>query len=239
MKRSIFLSLLLLAMVMPAFGQNTIVGKYKKALIIGAHPDDPEFCCGGTALVLQKHGCEVVNVYLTGGEAGIKGVGAAEARAIRTKEATDACAIMGVRFVMLSQVDGATEITKERYAELKAVIEREKPDVVFTHWPIDSHRDHRICSVLTYDAWRQLGHSFDLYYHEAMTGLQTQNWHPDTFVDISDVVEQKHQACRAHVSQDPDDCLKWHIPMERFHGGEYQCRYAESFTKQVWNPARK
>ena len=143
---------------------------------------------------------------------------------------------MGVRHVQLTQVDGACEITKERYAEMKAVIEREKPDVVFTHWPIDSHRDHRICGILTYDAWRQLGHSFDLYYHEAMTGLQTQNFHPDTYVDITDVVETKHKACRAHASQEPDFILEWHIPMERFHGGEYQCKYAEAFVKQVWNP---
>ncbi|MBS7372815.1 MAG: hypothetical protein KIG57_01875, partial [Muribaculaceae bacterium] len=76
----------------------------------------------------------------------------------------------------------------------------------------------------------------DLYYHEAMTGLQTQNFHPDTYVDITDVVETKHKACRAHASQEPDFILEWHIPMERFHGGEYQCKYAEAFVKQVWNP---
>ena len=33
-----------------------------------------------------------------------------------------------------------------------------------------------------------------------------------------------------------DQFLEWHIPMERFHGGEYQCKYAEAFVKQVWNP---
>ena len=237
MKRVVLIFALMVA-VLPLAAQNggSILGKYKKALIIGAHPDDPEYCCGGTALMLQRTGCEVVNVYLTGGEAGIPGKSGDDAKAIRQKEISDACAIMGVRSVQLSQVDGACEITKERYAEMKAVIEREKPDVVFTHWPIDSHRDHRICGILTYDAWRQLGHSFDLYYHEAMTGLQTQNFHPDTYVDITDVVETKHKACRAHASQEPDFILEWHIPMERFHGGEYQCKYAEAFVKQVWNP---
>lgn len=237
MKRVVLIFALMVA-VLPLAAQNggSILGKYKKALIIGAHPDDPEYCCGGTALMLQRTGCEVVNVYLTGGEAGIPGKSGDEAKGIRQKEISDACAIMGVRSVQLTQVDGACEITKERYAEMKAVIEREKPDVVFTHWPIDSHRDHRICGILTYDAWRQLGHSFDLYYHEAMTGLQTQNFHPDTYVDISDVVETKHKACRAHASQEPDFIFEWHIPMERFHGGEYQCKYAEAFVKQVWNP---
>lgn len=239
-KRGLIFCCVMLAAFMvsfASFAQALDLKKYKKALVIGAHPDDPEYCCGGTALMLQRAGCEVVNVYLTGGEAGIPGITGDEAKAIRTKEIHDACAIMGVRYVMLSQVDGATEITKARYEEMKAVIEREKPDVVFTHWPIDSHRDHRICSMLTYDAWRKLGHSFDLYYHEAMTGLQTQNWHPDTFVDITEVVETKHKACRAHASQEPDFILEYHIPMERFHGIEFQCKYAETFVKQIWNPA--
>lgn len=239
-KKVLIVCCVMLAMVV--FGnilhaQALDLKKYKKALVIGAHPDDPEYCCGGTALMLQKAGCEVVNVYLTAGQAGISGISGDEAKAIRTKEINDACAIMGVRYVMLSQVDGATEVNSARYDEMRAVIEREKPDVVFTHWPIDSHRDHRVCSILTYDAWRKLGHSFDLYYHEAMTGLQTQNWHPDTYVDITDVVETKHKACRAHASQEPDFILEYHIPMERFHGIEFQCKYAETFVKQVWNEA--
>ncbi len=237
-KRLFILSCAVLALLVLStnvMGQALNLEQYKKALIIGAHPDDPEFCCGGTALMLQQHGCEVVNVYLTCGEAGIPGKSAEETKAIRLRELQDACAIMGTRYILLTQVDGKTEITAERYAELREVIAREKPDIVFTHWPIDSHRDHRICSVLTYDAWRQLGHSFDLYYHEAMTGLQTQNWHPDTYVDITSVVKTKHKACRAHASQDPEGVLEWHIPMERFHGQAFQCQYAESFTKQVWN----
>ena len=31
-----------------------------KALIIGAHPDDPETCCGGTMIQLRKAGYDVV-----------------------------------------------------------------------------------------------------------------------------------------------------------------------------------
>jgi hypothetical protein len=29
------------------------------------------------------------------------------------------------------------------YDEFRSFLEAEQPDVVFTHWPIDSHRDHR------------------------------------------------------------------------------------------------
>ena len=59
----------------PAFGEDsTPETKYtKKALIIGAHPDDPETGCGGTMIVLKEAGYEVVSVYMTKGEGGIVG----------------------------------------------------------------------------------------------------------------------------------------------------------------------
>ncbi|MCI6894008.1 MAG: PIG-L family deacetylase [Bacteroidales bacterium] len=221
---------------MPALAQQALpTTKYKKALVIGAHPDDPETICGGTMLVLKEQGCEVVSVYLTSGEAGIAGKDAEESARIRNKEVNDACAVMGVRHIEMTQIDGKTEINADRYAEMKALIAREKPDVVFTHWPIDSHRDHRVCSILVYDAWRQLDHSFDLYYCEAMSGLQTQTFHPTDYVNIDKVVEQKHKACLCHVSQSMDWILdEWHIPMEKFRGLEFHCKAAEAFVKQIW-----
>ena len=121
---------------------------YQKVLVIGAHPDDPETMCGGTMIKLREMGVEVVSVYLTGGEAGIPGKTHEESRTIRTAEATKACEMMGVRPVFMTQIDGNAEVNKARYAEMKALIEAEKPDMVITHWPIDSHRDHRVCSIL-------------------------------------------------------------------------------------------
>lgn len=56
---------------------------YKKVLVIGAHPDDPETISGGTMLKLKALGAEVVTVYFTSGEVGIPGKSHEEARAIR------------------------------------------------------------------------------------------------------------------------------------------------------------
>jgi|GEM_PF-1928261 len=52
---------------------NLVNAGYRKALFIGAHPDDNESCAGGTMILLQQNGCEVVSVYLTSGETGIPG----------------------------------------------------------------------------------------------------------------------------------------------------------------------
>lgn len=234
MKKFLLISLCLLPLL--AMAQEPIVGKYKKALIIGAHPDDPESMCGGTMLMLQQQGCEVVSVYLTAGEAGIPGKTHEEAAAIRREECKKACEVLGMRYIFMTQIDGSTEINKARYAEMKALIEAEQPDIVITHWPIDSHRDHRICSILVYDAWRQTGRHFDLYYGEVMTGLQTQNFTPDTYVNITPVRAKKIEAYLCHNSQGlEDNVAHYHDTMEEMRGLEFQCKYAEAFVKQRWN----
>lgn len=202
----------------------------KKALIIGAHPDDPETGCGGTMILLKKAGYEVVAVYMTKGQGGIQGKSHDEAAQIRMREGKKACEILGARPIFMTQIDGNAEINKDRYVEMREIIAAEKPDVVFTHWPIDSHPDHRVCSILTYDAWRRLDYSFELYYYEVMSGTQTQLFSPTDYVDITDVAEQKRKACYCHESQGMEPLYAdWHTRMEEFRGLEFRCKKAEAF----------
>lgn len=225
--------LLMLPLSMQA-GEKWLQG-YKKVLVIGAHPDDPESMCAGTMLKLKAMGAEVVAVYLTSGEAGIVGKNHEQARTIRQAEARKACEVLGVRAVFLTQTDGNAEVNKERYAEMKALIEAEQPDMVITHWPIDSHRDHRVCSILVYDAWRMTGRGFDLYYSEVMTGMQTQNFTPTLWVDITDYRDKKIEAYLCHESQELEGAVKeYHDTMERMRGMECQAKYAEAFVQQLW-----
>ena len=219
----------LLGMEALASNTNTGTSPVKKALIIGAHPDDPETGCGGTMLVLKQAGYEVVSVYMTKGEAGIPGKTHEESSAIRVAEATKASKMLGARPVFMTQIDGSTEINKERYVEMRELIAAEKPDVVFTHWPIDSHADHRVCSSLVYDAWRRLGYNFELYYYEVMSGMQSQLFQPTDYVNISSVAKQKREACNCHTSQDMEGVYEWHDLMERFRGIEFGCKAAEAF----------
>ena len=225
--------LLMLPLSMQA-GEKWLQG-YKKVLVIGAHPDDPESMCAGTMLKLKAMGAEVVAVYLTSGEAGIVGKTHEQARTIRQAEARKACEMLGVKAIFLTQTDGNAEVNKERYAEMKALVEAEQPDMVITHWPIDSHRDHRVCSILVYDAWRMTGRGFDLYYSEVMTGMQTQNFTPSLWVDITDYRDKKIEAYLCHESQELEGAVKeYHDTMERMRGMECQAKYAEAFVQQLW-----
>lgn len=201
-----------------------------KVVVAGAHPDDPESACGGTAARYADEGHEVVCLYLTRGEAGMKGKTHQEAADIRSAEAEKACAILKARPVFAGQIDGATEVNACRYEEFRKLLDGEKPDVVFTHWPVDSHRDHRATSVLVYDAWLAGGKKFALYYFEVDAGAQTQLFRPTHYVDITATEERKRRACYAHTDA-PNFYPKYHDLMNRFRGLECGCKFAEAFVR--------
>jgi N-acetylglucosamine malate deacetylase 1 len=206
----------------------------RRILVLGAHPDDPETGCGGTMARLADAGHDVVAAYLTRGEAGIAGVPAAEAARIRTAEAQQACRVVGARAIFLGQIDGACTIDAARYAEARQILMQEKPDLIFCHWPIDTHRDHRVAALLAYDAWLSAERSFALYYFEVMTGSQTQTFAPTDYVDIGPVLARKHAACFAHRSQGLQaSYADLHGRMESFRGMEAGYEYAEAFARHT------
>lgn len=209
-----------------------------KVLVAGAHPDDPETGCGGTICRYTAAGHDVVVLYLTRGEAGIPGVSHEEAARVRTKEAEQACKVMKARPIFADQVDGATETTAKSCAAMLEVLGAEAPDVVFAQWPLDTHRDHRNCSNLVYDAWLRLGRQSALYFYEVATGTQTQTFFSTDWVNIEAVVEQKWKACFLHKSQHitKERYDRDHGLMERFRGMEAKWRYAEAFVRHVPGP---
>lgn len=207
-----------------------------KLMVVGGHPDDPETACGGIMARYAKNGHEVISVYLTRGERGIKGKTFPEAAVIREEEARKACKIMGARPIFVGQINGYVELNRKRYDEMWQIIEEEDPDIVITHWPIDTHPDHRICSLLVYDSWLRSDKKFALYYLEVMTGAQSQNFNPTDFVDITEVIDLKHKACFQHVSQHIEENYFGsilHGKMEVFRGMEGGFKYAEAFVRQM------
>ena len=206
-----------------------------KIVCVGGHPDDPESGCGGTLAKLRSAGHDVTIIYLTRGEAGIPGVSHSDAAATRTKEAEAACRILTTKAIFAGQVDGDTVVNNEWVKKIHELISVEKPDIVFTHWPIDSHKDHQAASLLTIQSWMRSGKTFDLYFFEVCAGSQTAGFRPDTYIDITSTSEQKRKALYCHISQDPDgiynspDC--GHALMEQFRGKEINVKAAEAFVK--------
>jgi LmbE family N-acetylglucosaminyl deacetylase len=220
---------------MPSFiSAKTNSAKKIKITCVGGHPDDPESGCGGTLAKFADAGHDVTIIYLTRGEAGIPGKSHTEAADIRTKESLAACKILQAKPVFVGQIDGSTIMDNDWLRTLQGLLEAEKPDIVLTHWPLDSHKDHQIASLLTIQSWIRSAEKFDLYFFEVCTGEQTMIFKPTDYVDISDTQEQKRKAVYCHVSQDPPGIYQCgHSAMEEFRGREFGVKAAEGFVRMT------
>jgi LmbE family N-acetylglucosaminyl deacetylase len=117
---------------------------------------------------------------------------------------------------------------------MKQLIMDEKPDVVFTQWPLDSHPDHQVTSLLTIQTWIREPEQFSLYFYEVCTGEQTLIFHPTDYVDITASQEQKRKAVYCHLSQDPPGIYECgHAAMEDFRGRELGVKAAEGFVRMT------
>ena len=224
------------AISLPGMLQSGVGGPFSRTKIVcvGGHPDDPESGCGGTLAKLAALGHEVTIIYLTTGEAGINGVSHEAAARIRKQEAINACRILNCKPVFAGQIDGDTIVSNEALQHLQDLIGQENPDMVFCHWPIDTHKDHECASLLTIQTWVRSANKFMLYFFEVCTGEQTMGFHPTDFVDITDTQEQKRKAVYCHTSQDPPGIYACgHAAMEDFRGRELGVKAAEGFVKMT------
>jgi LmbE family N-acetylglucosaminyl deacetylase len=201
-----------------------------KVVCVGAHPDDPESGCGGTLARYAALGHAVTIVYLTRGERGIDGKSLDDAARIRTAECEAACRIIGAKPAFFGQVDGATEVTRAQVDAMQRLIAAQSPDVLFTHWPVDTHIDHQVASMLTIRAWMSLKTPL-LYFFEVNTGSQTEGFFPNTYVDVSPVLDQKKRSLFAHTSQDGQGIWRdHHEVMAQWRGREVGVAAAEAFV---------
>jgi N-acetylglucosamine malate deacetylase 1 len=203
----------------------------RKVVVTGGHPGDPEYACGGTVARYSDLGHDVVLFYLN------DGVPAGKLKdGLRIAEAAKACEILKTRPRFVGQVDGDAVVDRGHYEAFRRLLEPERPDVVFTHWPIDNHADHRAMSMLVYDAWLRMGKRFALYYYEVSNGEDTVQFAPTHYVDITATEPRKRRACFAHASQSPEKFYALQEQVTRLRGIERGCRYAESFIRHIQSP---
>jgi LmbE family N-acetylglucosaminyl deacetylase len=199
-------------------------------ICVGAHPGDPEFGCGGTMAKYSDAGHQVTFLYLTRGEASDPNKSYTEMAALRTKEAEVACRVLNATPQFAGQVDGNTVLDKRKNEDMTNLVLTEKPDLVFTQWPVDAHPDHQVTGLLVLTAWIKCGRQFHLYFYEVNTGVETMAFTPTDYVDITTVQERKKEAMFAHKTQNPIETYNTYFkPLEEFRGLEAGVKAAEGF----------
>jgi LmbE family N-acetylglucosaminyl deacetylase len=200
-----------------------------KIVVVGGHPGDPECGCAGTITRYTELGHQVVLLYLNRGEGFCGGANLERCAEIRTAEAGKACQILKARAAFAGQYDGRAIVDAPHYEAFARLLATENPDVVFTQWPVDNHRDHRAVSMLTLDAWLKGGKKFALYYYEVAE--DTMMFSPADYVDISSVESRRRAACYAHASQQPDKWYPKQVEITRARGVERGFPQAEAFLR--------
>jgi N-acetylglucosamine malate deacetylase 1 len=198
-----------------------------RVVVFGAHPDDPESGCGGLVAQLTRAGHEVILAYGTCFRDDRKVNGEPEGL-VRRREATAACKILGATPMFFDYAHELLTADRATVATISAWLERVKPDVVVTHWPLDTHENHHAVSSIVWQCYRRQG-GWNLYFFEVMTDKQTLDFRPRFYLDISDVHELKKQALDCHTSQDPESIWKDHEAMHRRRGAECGAPFAEAY----------
>lgn len=222
----------------------------KSAMAIVAHPDDIEFSCAATIASWVRAGASVSYVLCTSGDVGIDEPGMTRARAaeIREAEQLEAARIAGVsQVVFLREPDGLLQPTLDLRKKLVREIRRFRPEVVICGdptivWAGDdyiNHPDHRAAATAALDAVFPAAGQPNLFEELEQEGIFAHKprkvfvsgWDgKDLFVDISDTIEVKIDALKAHRSQmkdwDPGEMIrKWASET----AGDKGMTYAESY----------
>ncbi len=189
----------------------------ERAMVVTPHPDDAEIGCGGTIAKWVTQGTEVVYVLCTNGDKGSSDLEMTSAKlaTIREKEQSLAAQVLGIKEVIyLRYPDGGLEDTSEFREQITNAIRTHRPDVVFCTDPFKQtfymHRDHRISGQVTLDSVFPYARDHLNYPEHLSHGLMPHKvgdvlmWgtdNPDTYIDITDTLNQKINALKKHVSQ--------------------------------------
>ena len=223
-------------------------GETKRALMVAAHPDDPDFGAGGTAALWSRDGWEFYYLVCTDGSKGTSDPEMTAERLIplRREEQRAAARALGVKdCFFLDHVDGELTVNRQLLGQIVWYIRKLQPYAVFTH-SLDviqrnafiNHSDHRAIGQTTVDAVYPTARDFLNFPEHMAEGLaphkvrQLYLWgaNDSNFeVDISDIIDQKIAGLLEHHSQfgHREDFMNFVRERWRDESG----RYLERFLK--------
>lgn len=223
----------------------------RRVLVILAHPDDPEFFCGGTLAKWCLAGHDVHYSLITCGDKGSdrQDLTQAELCQIRHDEQHAAAQIIGVRSVsFLDQPDGYIIPDLSLRRLIVREIRQIRPHVLLTCDPTNyfprqnaiNHPDHRAAGQVVLDALFPAAGNFRFFPELLDEGLQAympeELWislpvHADIELDITPWWDIKLRALLEHGSQigDPQQFLERMRSRRTEDSSDENPRYVERF----------
>ena len=222
-------------------------------LVILAHPDDPEFFCGGTLARWARAGHSITYILLTCGDKGFHPTTHPEMTpenlcGIRHQEEANAAKVIGANPpLFLDMPDGCLIPGLDLRRDIVREIRRHKPDILVTCDPQNlfatygiNHPDHRACGQVVLDAVFPAAGS-PVYFPELLVqGFQPhmpkEVWcsltsQPNTTIDVTETWDIKIKAILEHNSQvqDVDKLIERMKSRRTADSTEENPRYEENF----------
>ncbi len=171
-----------------------------KVVIFGGHPDDPESGAGGLAATLTRQGHEVILAYGTTFRGDRRFFGRPEGE-VRREEATAACQVLRASPKFFRYAHEKLVADQATLRTVSDWLDAVKPDIVVTHWPLDTHPNHHVVSSLVWQCYQRKG-GWNLYFFEVMTDQQTIAFRPELYLDIKPV--RRLEAAITRTTQKPE-----------------------------------
>ncbi len=167
----------------------------QRLLVIAAHPDDETVGMGGTMLRARKDGNDVRVLYVTDGGNGGPGTYQTNC-ALREEEARSQSQALGIAHEFLGAPDGLFEVTEELARLLANKIEDYSPTSLFIPWLLESNPAHRQVNHLLLRSLQLIQFDGTIFAYKVWSNLT-----PNTFVDVTSVMEEKLAAVARWKSQ--------------------------------------
>jgi N-acetylglucosamine malate deacetylase 1 len=204
------------------------MSKKQSVIAFGAHPDDLEIGMGGTLAKLARLSYDVNLVIAT-----LPNFVKTDIKEQRRIEATMSAKTLGCKspqFLDLSP-DEIT-IGRKFVTMIDDIINKHKPEAVFTQWIGDSHQDHQALTRAVIAASRDSNNLF--MYETTIPGGLTENaFRPQLYVDITETLEVKSNALDCFHSQKNNRCGDLWIDAVvgrcSYRGYQMNVKYAEAF----------
>lgn len=181
-------------------------------MVFAPHPDDDIIGCAGSIAKHVQQGRRVRVVYLTTGDAGSLTCPKPELAKVRSKEAVQAAAVLGLvesDLIFLNNPDGYLPYSAENLVLLVNLIRKYRPSLVYLPHAQDQPKDHRVTHELVLEACRRAGGpwfqecSGEPWAAETLLGYEI--WNPLSTVayteDITEFIDLKLKALQQHQSQ--------------------------------------
>jgi len=195
----------------------------KNILVMLAHPDDPEFFCGGTLAKWARTGHHITYQLLTCGDKGFNDSTTAEMTpdmlcAIRHEEQHASAKVIGVQAVhIMNNPDGYLVPDLNLRREVVRAIRTFKPDILITCDPQNlfatygiNHPDHRAAGQVVLDAVFPAAGNKEYFPELVVEGYEPhmpkEVWcsltqQPDTIIDVTETWTIKLEALLCHKTQ--------------------------------------